>query len=362
MARNAQTAAATARKHDTSKVMSLMSASNTSTTALEFDYMGPRPGQDGFDINVTTNTTTAAITVYCVAIRGGAWDVGTFQAKTDTTGTQEVPTAFTPKGAMLLSTFTNADDTISPNARLALGCGTATTAGQQQSVWYGDTNTAMPTVVSRSSSTTQIHRNLTEAATSANSVLNAECTLSALGATYFTPNWGTVVPVAQAYRISVLYFGDLDPSGKYMIQDIINKFNHYNYLHSGGGNPRRYPLQDPLECEIVDVAVKPEHVEAYGLPSDPDEDTAKRLKKNDSRYKWFLGKYGKLYAIELDALAGKNPLEFRDLVIDAVEGYYDYGIWQKAQRAHSEKKVKRALRKKVIKELVPLLEGLRKKQ
>jgi hypothetical protein len=75
--------------------------------------------------------------------------------------------------------------------------------------------------------------------------------------------------------------------------------------------------------------VKPEHVQEYYLPEDPDEDTAERLRKNYSRTRRFVQKYGKLYAIELGALAGKEPEAFRELVIDAVDEHYDQSIWDK---------------------------------
>lgn len=64
-----------------------------------------------------------------------------------------------------------------------------------------------------------------------------------------------------------------------------------------------------LDYKFIRVGVKPEHVQEYDLPEDPDEDTAKRLEENDSRTRRFKAKYGKLYAVELYALAGKEPEE-----------------------------------------------------
>ncbi len=99
--------------------------------------------------------------------------------------------------------------------------------------------------------------------------------------------------------------------------------------------------------KFIRVGVKPEHVQEYNLPEDPDEDTAERLRKNDSRTRKFIRKYGKLYAIELDALAGQEPGEFRSLVRDAVDEHYDYRIWEKHRNKLTREAAKRALRKRI---------------
>jgi hypothetical protein len=88
-----------------------------------------------------------------------------------------------------------------------------------------------------------------------------------------------------------------------MDEDIEGRLNHFS---SKWGH---------LKYEFVRVAVKPEHVQEYNLPEDPDAATAKRLEENDPRYRGFMQKYGKLYAIELDALAGQEPEAFEQLVL-----------------------------------------------
>ena len=50
---------------------------------------------------------------------------------------------------------------------------------------------------------------------------------------------------------------------------------------------------------------------------------------DDCRTNGFLEKYGKLYAVELDALPAIIPRPFRqDMVIDKVEQYFDEDIYQ----------------------------------
>jgi hypothetical protein len=92
------------------------------------------------------------------------------------------------------------------------------------------------------------------------------------------------------------------------------------------------------------------------LPADPDEATAERLEANDSRTRRFKAKYGKLYAIELDALAGQEPEAFKRLVLDAVEQYYDSDIWDKVQKSEAAAKARRELKKQIQNEIVPLLQ------
>jgi hypothetical protein len=153
--------------------------------------------------------------------------------------------------------------------------------------------------------------------------------------------------VQKAYpdrRIVILYFGDLDPSGDAMDEDIRSRLDRFM---------RRWGY---LQYEFVRIGVKPEHVTEYNLPPDPDEATAERLEANDSRTRRFKAKYGRLYAIELDALAGQEPEAFKRLVLDAVEQYYDSGIWDKVQKSEAAAKARRELKKQIQNEIVPLLE------
>lgn len=144
----------------------------------------------------------------------------------------------------------------------------------------------------------------------------------------------------QNREIVILYFGDLDPSGDAMDEDIRDKLDHFGLFH---------------QYTFIRVGVKPEHVQEYDLPEDPDEDTAARLNENDTRTRGFIRKYGKLYAIELDALAGKEPEAFKQLVIDAVEDHFDNEIWVEVKRQYAEAKVKRKLRKRIKQDILPLI-------
>jgi hypothetical protein len=158
--------------------------------------------------------------------------------------------------------------------------------------------------------------------------------------------------IQEAYpdrRIVILYFGDLDPSGDSMDDDIQTRLDHFSRIWS------------KLHYKFVRVGVKPEHVREYNLPEDPDAATAKRLKDNDPRYRGFMRKYGKLYAVELDALAGQEPEAFRQLVLDAVDKYYDHDIWQQVKEEETPDKAAEELKKRIKEEIVPLVVKTTKK-
>ena len=139
--------------------------------------------------------------------------------------------------------------------------------------------------------------------------------------------------------IVILYFGDLDPSGDSMDDDLQGRLDHFS---------KRW---GELKYTFERVAVKPEHVQEYNLPEDPDEATASRLRNNDPRYKRFIQKYGKLYAVELDALAGQEPKAFKKLVLDSVSKHFDENIWERVQEENSEEKAKELLAERLRDEL-----------
>lgn len=110
-----------------------------------------------------------------------------------------------------------------------------------------------------------------------------------------------------------------DPIGDSMDDDIQRRLDTFSRIWGR------------LDYKFIRVGIKPEHVQEYDLPEDPDEDTAKRLEENDSRTRRFKAKYGKLYAVELDALAGKEPEAFNQLVRNAVlsTGMVTFGTQRK---------------------------------
>jgi hypothetical protein len=97
----------------------------------------------------------------------------------------------------------------------------------------------------------------------------------------------------------ILYFGDLDPSGKDISRDIRKRFKTLG-----------------LDAKIIEVALIKEDIEKYNLPRNP-------TKKKDSRTPWYIKKFGINYAVELDALP---PAILREKITSAIKEYCDFNI------------------------------------
>lgn len=94
--------------------------------------------------------------------------------------------------------------------------------------------------------------------------------------------------------LKILYFGDLDPSGKDMPRDIRERFKTLG-----------------LDIEVIEVALTKEDIVKYNLPKNP-------TKTKDTRKDWYIKKFGIDYAVELDALP---PEILREKVRGAIEDY-----------------------------------------
>jgi hypothetical protein len=142
-------------------------------------------------------------------------------------------------------------------------------------------------------------------------------------------------------KIVILYFGDLDPSGDAMDEIIVRRLGQINALQGYG-----LPIDNPERFEFRRVALKPEHIERYNLPS--MEDVALKAKlKNDPRAESFEKKYGSLFQYEVDALSAIVPDEFANMVLQAVDELYDVDVWNKYKHEISEELVKQEFDKLV---------------
>ena len=94
--------------------------------------------------------------------------------------------------------------------------------------------------------------------------------------------WASIRNAAGRYRngdgVSVLYFGDFDPSGEDMVRSLRERLSFFE-----------------ARPEIVKCALNPDDIARYKLPSD-------FAKASDTRSAAFITKYGDV-AVELDALA-----------------------------------------------------------
>lgn len=115
----------------------------------------------------------------------------------------------------------------------------------------------------------------------------------------------------EGKTIHILYLGDLDPSGE-VIDEIIYK------------KLRQYGLYG---VDFKRIAVTEEQTRQFNLPHNPDPETLRKLRK-DTRAKSFVRRHnGELFQIEVDALQAYAPEEFKNMVQQHVDKYFDVHIF-----------------------------------
>lgn len=140
-------------------------------------------------------------------------------------------------------------------------------------------------------------------------------------------------------QIHILYYGDFDPSGDLAVSDLISRLGKIPLLDSMDKEKDPDNWVSVLGCiSFEHVAVTKDQVERFKLPSEIDEKTRQKLegywkpdgtwKKPDPNTARFIAKHGRLYANELDSLPSRIPDEFKKMVIESVDQYYDETIYQ----------------------------------
>ena len=126
--------------------------------------------------------------------------------------------------------------------------------------------------------------------------------------------WSSVKNAADRYGdgegVTVLYFGDFDPSGEDMVRSLRERLADPD-LPNGGCQP-----------EIVKCALTFEDIERYQLPPD-------FTKSTDSRRGAFVERYGDV-AVELDALPGEV---LKDRLVREVEARMDLEALERTREA-----------------------------
>lgn len=132
-------------------------------------------------------------------------------------------------------------------------------------------------------------------------------------------------------KIRIRYFGDIDPSGEDIDIVILRKLAIYGIKDV---DFRRVALTD----DLIDV---------HELPRKPDPDTFEKL-KNDPRAKSFKAKHnGELFQVEVDALVAKAPDQFKELVLNSVDEFFNEVIYEEVLNEYSENDVKRIVKKSI---------------
>lgn len=136
--------------------------------------------------------------------------------------------------------------------------------------------------------------------------------------------WSSIYQAAQRYAqheqaVTILYFGDFDPSGEDMVRSLRDRLAALDSLPT-----------------ILKVALTPEDIERYSLPPN-------FTKATDSRRQKHIERFGDL-SVELDALP---PDVLRDRIVSEVESHLDLDALQhireqeRRERQHLADRVRR---------------------
>ena len=112
----------------------------------------------------------------------------------------------------------------------------------------------------------------------------------------------------------VLYFCDADPAGWQMPISVGRKLQAF-----------KVSLFPGLDFQVHRVALTPDQVREYGLPSTPLKDTERR----GDAWQTAMG----VEQTEIDALASLRPELLRELARDAIAPFYDYELGARVDAA-----------------------------
>lgn len=77
-----------------------------------------------------------------------------------------------------------------------------------------------------------------------------------------------------------------------------------------------------------------------------DKETTDTMNR-DTRTNGFIRKYGRLYAVELDALLAIIPDEFRTMIEESIDGFFDQVTYQEILAENQPEMVDRLVHEKV---------------
>jgi len=135
----------------------------------------------------------------------------------------------------------------------------------------------------------------------------------------------------QQHQVHVLYFGDFDPSGDDMDRHLEDGFSEFGLDY----------------IDFQRIAISADQIEKFDLPPVPNNQETINKVNHDTRMKGFIKKYGRLYVVEPDALLAVVPDEFRTIVQESVDEFFDEDLYEAVLSKHSTKTVDRLVRQRV---------------
>lgn len=145
-------------------------------------------------------------------------------------------------------------------------------------------------------------------------------------------------------KVYIFYFGDFDPSGDYMPEDLEERLGMGNGI-KGDKKEKGLEVWQYIE-QFKHVAITKEQRDRFKLPEKFDADTEEKLMR-DTRGPRFLKKYKRFYQNEIDSLPARKPREFREMVTRPIDELFDEDIYQKLLEKYSADDIGKMLKSKV---------------
>ncbi|MGH9922531.1 MAG: cadherin-like domain-containing protein, partial [Nitrososphaerales archaeon] len=165
-------------------IVSLAPGSGTIDAEADFDSMNP----DGFTID-WINAPTKTDRVYYLALRGGNYDVGSFDSSILEIPQSVTGVGFEPKGLILTSFGRSAVSSVQSDNRISLGIAHDSGDGNERTIWTVDRDIAGATITARSSDISKVIRFATENSNGTASIIRTEADLQSFDPDGFTVSW-----------------------------------------------------------------------------------------------------------------------------------------------------------------------------
>jgi hypothetical protein len=134
--------------------------------------------------------------------------------------------------------------------------------------------------------------------------------------------------------VHILYLGDMDPSGEDI--DLVTR-----------EALKDYEIEEHVDFKRIGVTM--DQIEEWDLPQDPDAMTEVKLNR-DPRGKKFKARHkGKLFQVEVDALAALRPTEFKECLLKPIDDLFRQNVYEEVMNdaSYSEEELKKMQKEKV---------------
>lgn len=132
-------------------------------------------------------------------------------------------------------------------------------------------------------------------------------------------------------KLHINYFGDSD--------------NFYKNIRNIYTNYPKYSL----DLDFKKISITKKQIKKFNLPANYKTVKETKYKKINSNLKSLVRKYNTTLKIELDTFPGIAPKEFKKLVLDSVDKFFDMNIFDKSINAYSPVEIRSKIRSQVLK-------------